>query len=133
MNTRHLPIGFFNLVSFTAGFVASVPVLSAGVVYLMERIDGMDALALMLAVGAISTLALLCGVGVRTCVLALLASIARGPDALDWCTPSECVSFAAWLGCTWGFPGKDGWQEGLRVCGLGIALRGTHGQEAAHG
>lgn len=133
MNTRHLPISFFNLVSFTAGFVASVPVLSAGLVYLMERIDGMDSLALMLAVGAISTLVLLCGVGVRTCVLAFLAYIARGPMALDWCAPRECASFAGWLGCSWGFVGKDGWQEGIRVCGLGIALRGTHGEEACHG
>ena len=133
MNTRQLPISSFNIASFLAGFVASVPVLSAGLVCLMERIETLDTLELFLWVAVISGLTLLGGVLVRTCVLALLACIARGPDALDWCAPGECVSFATWLGCTWGFPGKDGWQEGVRVCGLGIALRGTHGQEVSHG
>ena len=133
MNTRKLPISIFNLISFAAGFVASVPVLSAGLVYLMGCLDRLDSMHLMLSVAIISALTLLGGVVVRTCVLALLAYIARGPVALDWCAPSECVSFAGWLGCSWGFAGKGGWQEGVRVCGLGIALRGTHGQEVDHG
>lgn len=133
MQTRKIPISILNCVSFCLGAVASAVVLTPGLVYLMQHLGGLDFLPLAGVVLAISTASLLAGVAIRTLTLALMVCAARGPAALDWAAPSECATFATWLGCSWGFFGASGWQEGIRVCGLGVALQGTHGNEAPRG
>ena len=133
MQTRKLPISIFNFISMALGFIASTVFLTPGMAYLIQHLGGLDFFPLAGVVLAISTASLLAGVAVRTLTLALMVYAARGPVALDWCAPGECATFATWLGCSWGFFGAGGWQEGIRVCGLGIALRGTHGNEAPRG
>jgi hypothetical protein len=87
---------------------------------------GLGVTVICLAVGAVVAAIL-----ARTAVLAVLVYCMRGRDAIEWCSPSACRSFADWFGASWCFAG--GRQQGLRVLGLGIALCGDHGQEAPHG
>lgn len=133
MKTSLIPTSILDKASVASGFVAGVAVLTPGLLYLMRHMFAMEFWPLAGVEFGISALSLLASLTVRTLSLAAMVRLARGREALEWCAPSECATFAGWLGSSWGFPGAGGWQEGIRVFGLGIALSGTHGNESAHG
>lgn len=133
MKTSLIPTSIFNVASCSLGFAACVPVLAAGLVILMSQLARLTSGSLLALVFSISAVALMTGVLVRALSLAAMVYLARGRGALEWCAPSECATFATWLGCSWSFPGAGGWQAGIRILGLGIALCGTHGSEDDHG
>jgi hypothetical protein len=130
MKTSLIPTSILNFLSFACGYVATGFGLTPGLMYLIRNLGGLEFLPLAGVVVGMTAIALLVGLVVRTLSLAAMVYLARGRAALEWCMPGECATFATWFGCSWGFAGKDGWQEGIRVCGLGIALCGTHGQAA---
>jgi len=133
MKTNLIPTSILNFLSFACGYIAAGFSLTPGLMYLIQHLGGLEFVSLAGVVVGITAVALLVGVFVRTLSLAAMVYLARGRAALEWCAPGECATFATWFGCSWGFPGAGGWQEGIRVLGLGIALRGTHGGERTHG
>jgi hypothetical protein len=133
MKTSLIPASILDFISVACGFVATGLSLTPGLMYLIRNLSGLEFYPLAGFVVAISAAALMVGVLVRTLTLAAMVGLARGRAALEWCAPGECATFATWFGCSWSFPGASGWQAGIRVLGLGIALTGTHGSEGLHG
>jgi len=119
-----------NGISLAAGFIAMISVLCFNLTTLLHRPD-ITSGSLLLALVLVSCgLSVALGALVRALCLLALVYVRRGPAAVEWCSPADCTSFTHWVCCSWSFPGAGGRQEGLRVCGLGIALKGTHGQDA---
>lgn len=56
----------------------------------------------------------------ETLTLAAIVWVARGPKAIGWVAPTKCRSLFTWLTWSW----RYGYEEGLRFCGLEIAIRG---------
>jgi hypothetical protein len=133
MKTSRIPKNILNLVSFACGYAAATGVLTPVLIYIIFYLHEMGAVAYIGLMFGSCAAAILAGLIVRALSLAAMVYLTRGREALEWCPPSECATFSGWLGCEWGFPGARGWQEGIRLFGLGIALSGTHGTENSHG
>jgi hypothetical protein len=120
-----------NFASMLAGFVAALAITTYGLLSIMTHGRGLDFAPYTALVFGTAVSAMVCAAVVRLGVLVLLARVFRSAGALEWCCPTECTSLGNWMGCAWKFNGADGWQEGLRVFGVGVAIRGTLGQGGA--
>jgi hypothetical protein len=126
-NTSLKELNVINAISMLFGGIAGVYTLISMLTAVLNAKDlgeGEFRVITILVAVALTTIAI--AVVVRMVSLALMVFATRGPKALDWAWPSECVSKESWLACSWNFAGRNGRQEGMRFFGLGIALKGDH-------
>jgi len=113
------------------GGVAGVGVLLLavkGAVFLSEAPPDLTTVTLLAILTSVAVTAVGAAILVQTLVLLALVYATRGERAIEWCSPSECLSFESWCAYSWSFYGAGGRHEGFRLFGLGIALQGDHGQ-----
>lgn len=58
-------------------------------------------------------------------ILAFTVMSVRGVQSIGWVGLAECRDLASWLSFEWNFFGAGGRQEGIRFCGLEVAVQGT--------
>lgn len=49
----------------------------------------------------------------------------RGPLTVAWASPTQVATFREWMYTSWRFRSNAGVQEGIRVLGVELAMRGT--------
>jgi hypothetical protein len=114
-------------ISILAGIIGATAVLGnlmAITVQVMQRhAETLTSGALLGHITANAVCAMVAGVAVTLVTLFLQVRVFRGNRAVGFAWPSECTSLSTWAGTNWHYYGR-GYQVGLRVLGVEIALKG---------
>lgn len=113
--------------SILVGFIAGVTVLGNLVAItaklLQQQVETLTTSMLLGYVAFNAVCAMAAGVACGLTTLGLLARVCRGNRAVGFSRPSDCTSLATWAYTRWHYYGR-GYQIGLRIFGVEIALKG---------
>lgn len=113
--------------SILAGFIAGITVLGNLVAItakvMHQHVETLTTSTLLGYVTANAVCAMAAGTAVGLVTLGLLVRVFRGSSAVGFARPSECTSLSTWAFTQWHHYGR-GYQVGLRVLGIEIALKG---------
>jgi hypothetical protein len=112
------------LYSAIAGFLGA---MNAMVLLVKYKVDLLHSASTIQALGDLvlcACVAILVFASINIIVLAACALSVRGPQAVRWRRIRDCRNFAAWICLQWDFFSIGGRHEGVRFCGLEVAVKG---------
>jgi len=114
-------------ISILAGIIGAIAVLGNLLVItakeMQQHAETLTTGALLGYVTANAMCAMVAGTAIGLVTLCLLVRVFRGNSAVGFARPSECTSLSTWAFTEWHHYGR-GYQVGLRVLGIEIALKG---------
>jgi hypothetical protein len=114
-------------ISMLAGILTAIAVrgnlMAITTKILQQHAESLTTSALLGYVTATALCAMAAGATVGVVTLCLLVRLFRGNSAVGYAWPAECTSLSTWAFTHWHHYGR-GYQVGLRVLGVEIALKG---------
>lgn len=114
-------------ISILAGIIGAIAVLGNLMVItantMHQHVETLTTGTLLSYVTVNAVCALAAGIAVGLVTLFLQVRVFRGNRAVGFARPSECTSLSTWAFTEWRHYGR-GYQVGLRVLGVEIALKG---------
>jgi len=112
-------------ISHVLGFIAAMLVMVLTLVFLI-RFGSMSIRSnhLMAYLISCSVLAVIAMGLIQAITLATFVALLRGTSTVSWVWPTECSSVSRWFHYSWSFASPYGYQEGQRLLGLEMAVKG---------